>query len=68
MGDPGAVEAVAGLALLVLPHLRERDRVDLRVAARRDERRHAADRVRAAAVAGRDEQLGVGAHERHASS
>ena len=64
MRDPGAVEAVARLALLVLAHLRERDRVHLRVAARRDERRHPADRVRAAPVAGADEQLGVRAHER----
>ena len=31
----------------------------------RDERRHAADRVRPAAVAGAHQQLGVGAHERH---
>ena len=52
MRDPGAVEAVARLAPLVLLHLRERDRVHLGVAPRRDERRHAADRVRAARVAG----------------
>ena len=32
MGDPGAVEAVAGLALLVLAHLGERDLVDPGVA------------------------------------
>ena len=62
---PGAVEAVAGLALLVLAHLRERDCVDLGVAPAGDERRHAADGVRAAAVAGLHQQLGVGAHERH---
>ena len=29
VGHPGAVEAVAGLALLVLPHLREGPLVDL---------------------------------------
>ena len=50
--------------------LSSRDRVDgplvgLRVAAGRDQRRHAAHRERAAAVAGGDQQLGVGAHERH---
>ena len=41
------------LALLVLRHLRERDLVHRGVAAGRDERGHAADRVRAAPVAGR---------------
>ena len=63
--DPGAVEALRRLALLVLPHLLERDRVHLGVAARRDEGRHAAHRVRAAAVARLDEELAVRAHERH---
>src|SRR5207253_1146193 len=65
MRYPRAVEAVAGLALLVLTHLRERDLVCLGVLARRDERRHAADRMRASAVTGADEQLRVRAHERH---
>ena len=65
MRDPGAVEALRGLALLVLPHLRERDRVHLGVAARGDERRHPAHRERAAPVARLDEQLAVRAHERH---
>ena len=65
MGDPGAVEAVACLARLVLAHLRERVLGHLRVAAVRDERRHPAHRERAALVARLDEQLGVGAHERH---
>ena len=65
VGDPGAVEAVAGLALLVLANPGERDLVDFGVAAGGDERGHAADRVRAAGVAGLDEQLRVGAHERH---
>ncbi len=65
MRDPRAVEAVARLALLVLAHLRERDLVHLRILARRDERRHAADRVRAALVTRAHEQLGVRAHERH---
>ena len=65
VGDPGAVEAVAGFPLLVLPHLGERHLVDGRVAARRDEGRHAADGVRAAAVAGLHQELGVVAHERH---
>ena len=65
MRDPGAVEALARLALLVLAHLLERNAVHLRIAARGDERGHAADRVRAAAVARLHEQLRVGTHERH---
>ena len=65
MRDPRAVEAVSGLASLVLGHAGERDLVDLRVAPARDERGHAADRVRAPAMARRDEQLRVRAHERH---
>ncbi len=64
MGDPCPVEPVAGLAALVLGDMRERDLVDRRVASRRDQRRHAADRVRAAAVAGLHQQLGVRPHER----
>ena len=63
--DPRAVEAVAGLAALVLRDLRERNRVHLRVSPRRDERRHPADRVSFAVVARLHEQLGVRAHERH---
>ncbi len=56
----------AGLAPLVGSRTCvERARGDLRVAPVRDERAHPADRVRAALVAGRDEQLGVRAHERH---
>ena len=54
----------AGLAVLVRLDLLERHLVDLGVAAGRDERRHAADRVRAALVAGAHQQFGVGAHER----
>ncbi len=65
MRDPRAVVALRRLALLVLAHLRQRDRVHLGVATRRDERRHAADRVRAAAMARLHEQLRVRAHERH---
>ena len=65
MCDPGAVEALRGLAVLVLAHLLERDRVHLRVAARGDEGGHPAHRVRAAAVARLDEELAVRAHERH---
>ena len=65
MCDPGAVEAVAGLAQLVVPHARERRLVHLGIAPRRDERRHAADRVRLVPVARPDEQLGVRPHERH---
>ena len=65
MSDPGPVEPVTGLAALVLGDARERDLVDLRVASRRDQRRHAADRMRAAAVAGLHQELGVRPHERH---
>ena len=65
MRDPRAVEPVGRLPDLVLLHLPERDLVDLGVAARRDERRHPADRVRAPPVARLHEQLGVRAHERH---
>ena len=64
MGDPGAVETVVGLAVLVGADLLEGDLVDLGVPAGRDEGRHAADRVRAALVAGADEEFGVRAHER----
>ena len=63
--DPRAVEAVAGLPALVLANLRERDAIHLGVAARRNERRHAADRVRPSRVACAHEQLRVGPHERH---
>ena len=65
VGDPRPVEALRRLAVLVLAHLLEGDRVHLRVAAGGDERRHAAHRVRVAAVAGLHQQLAVGAHERH---
>ena len=63
--DPGAVEAVARLALLVLGDDDQRLPRHLRVTAVGDEGAHPADRVRAAAVAGRDQQLGVRPHERH---
>ena len=63
MGDPGAVVAVAGLALLVGPHLREGLLVGDRVVLDRDLRRHAADRVRAAPVARLDREQRVAAHE-----
>ncbi len=53
--DPGAVMAVAGLALLVGDHLVERPLVGLGVALDRDLRRHAAHL---------DHQLAVGAQER----
>ena len=65
MGDPRAVEAIARLALLVLAHLGQGVGRDLRLASVGDEGAHAAHRVRAAAVARLDQQLRVGAHERH---
>ena len=49
VGDPGAVEAGLGLALLVLAHRRDRPLVGLGVLAGRDQRGHAAHRERAAA-------------------
>ncbi len=64
MRDPGAVEAVARLALLVLAHLRERDLVRLGILAGRDVGRHPADRVRPSLVTRGHEELAVGAHER----
>ena len=57
MRDPGAVVAVAGLALLVGAHLGEGGLVGRRIVLDRDLRRHAAHRERAAAVAGLDQQL-----------
>ena len=62
---PGAVEAVVGLAQLVFLDPRHRHGVDVGVAAAGDERRHAAHGVGAALVAGLDQQLRIGAHERH---
>ena len=54
--DPGAVVAGGDLALFVRAHFRHRGVVGLGVAADRDLRGHAAHRVRAAAVAGVDQQ------------
>ncbi len=64
VGDPRPVESVARLALLVVADPRHRRRVHLRITARGNEGSHAADRVGAASVAGPDEELRVGAHER----
>ncbi len=63
VGDPGAVEAVLGLALLVQADPGEGGRARLRVLGR-DLGGHASDGVRAAPVARADQQLGVGAQER----
>ena len=65
MGHPGAVEAVARLALLVLADLLEGQLRDLGLAPVGDERAHAADGVRAAPVAGTHEGLRIGPHEGH---
>ena len=66
--DPGAIEAGGHLAQLVGADLGHRGVVGgdagRITAADRDLRRHAAHRVRAAPVAGLDQQLGVGAQER----
>ena len=64
VGDPGPVEPVLRLARLVLPDLGHGLGVDLRVTPAGNERGHAAHRVGPAAVAGLDQQFGVGAHER----
>ena len=63
--DPGAVEAVPGFARLVLTDAGQRDLVHLGIAPTRDERGHAADRMRTTSVARAHEKLGVRAHERH---
>ena len=63
--NPGAVESVGGFAPFVFSHLRQRTLGDLGVAPVRDERAHAADRVRPAFMAGADQQLGVRPHERN---
>src|SRR3954469_19315219 len=47
------------------PPLRQRAPVHGGISPRRDERRHPADRVRAATMAGLHEQVGVCAHEGH---
>ena len=57
MGDPGAVMAVAGLALLVGAHLGEGRLVGLRIVLDRNLRRHAAHGEGAAPMAGLDQQL-----------
>ena len=64
MGDPGAVVAVARLALLVGAHLGEGRLVGARVALDRDLRRHAAHGEGAAAVAGLDQLQRIGVEER----
>ena len=65
MRDPRPVEPVAALALLVVADPGHGDLGHRRIAPVRDERRHPADRVRATPMARPDEQLRVGAHERH---
>ena len=65
---PGAVEAVARLAALVLGDLGEGALGDVGLAPVRDESRHPADGVGTAAVTGAHEQVAVGAHERARSS
>ena len=65
VGHPRAVEPVGGFALLVLAHAGERPGVHVGVAAAGNERRHATDGVGAAPVAGADQEVGVGPHERH---
>ena len=64
MGDPGAVMAIARLALLVGAHLGEGGLVGGGVALDRDLRGHAAHREGAAAVAGLDQQQRIGVEER----
>ena len=61
--DPGAVVAGADLAQFVGAHSRQRLFVGDRIAGDRDLRRHAAHRVRAAAMAGLDQQFRIGLQE-----
>ena len=63
MRHPGAVVAVAGLALLVGAHLCERLLVQRLVALDGDEGGHAAHGVRAAPMAGLDAEQRIRAHE-----
>jgi hypothetical protein len=58
MGNPRAVETVVSFPLLVPAPFVESDGSGRLVTPIRYERGHAADRVRAAAVAGADEQVG----------
>src|SRR5215203_4825417 len=64
VGDPGAVVAVLGLALLVFPHLVVGELRPLGVVGAGDLGRHPPHGVRAALVAGLYGQERVGAHER----
>jgi len=64
MGHPGPIEAIVRLADLVVTHLAQGDLVHLRILPGGDERRHPAERERAALVAGPDQELRVRAHER----
>src|SRR5699024_5962788 len=64
VGDPGAVEAVAGLAGLIGTHLLEGDLVDLFIPAG-GERRQAPARVRTALVAAPHAGFGVGPQARN---
>ena len=64
MRYPCSVGTVAGLPPLVLPDGCQGALRDVGLAAIRDEGAHAADGVRPASVAGGDQQLLVGAHER----
>ena len=63
MGNPGAVVAVARLPLLVRPNFRDSRPVRLRVITNRYLRRHTADGVGAATVAGLDHEQRVAAQE-----
>jgi hypothetical protein len=63
MGDPGAVMAVAGFALLVGLDLGEGGGIGLGVVLDRDLRRHAAHGEGAAAMAGLDQQQRIGAEK-----
>ena len=63
MCNPGAVKAVAGLALLVFTHLGQRYLVHGGVPAAGDKGGHPADRVRAPFMTRLDKQIGVGTHE-----
>ena len=64
MGDPGAIVAIAGLALLVAAHLSCGGFVGFDISLDRDLRCHAAHGVGSAAVAGLYQEPAIGPHQR----
>ena len=63
MGNPGAVEPVAGLAKFVIANLSQRNLVYLRVSTAWDEGGHSAYGVGTSPVAGLDQEIRVSTHK-----